>query len=50
MLNRAVIQDLATGRYLQENANVLIAGPTGVSKSHDRLRHGAYRIIRREGG
>jgi DNA replication protein DnaC len=33
-LNRAVIQDLATGRYLQENANVLIAGPTGVGKSH----------------
>jgi DNA replication protein DnaC len=33
-LNRALIQDLATGRYLQEKVAVLIAGPCGTGKSH----------------
>jgi len=33
-LNRALIHDLATGRYLAEKAPVLIVGPCGTGKSH----------------
>jgi DNA replication protein DnaC len=33
-LNRALVHDLATGRYLQEHAPVLIVGPCGTGKSH----------------
>lgn len=33
-LNRALIQDLATGRYLAEKVSILIAGPCGTGKSH----------------
>lgn len=44
-LNRALIQDLATGRYLQEKVSVLIAGPCGTGKSHlaQALGHCAVR-------
>ena len=34
MLNRALVHDLATGRYLHEKASVLIVGPSGIGKSH----------------
>lgn len=33
-LNRALIQDLAAGRYLHEKVAVLIVGPCGTGKSH----------------
>ncbi len=33
-LNRALVHDLATGRYLNERAPVLIVGPCGTGKSH----------------
>ena len=33
-LNRALVHDLATGRYLTEQAPILIVGPTGAGKSH----------------
>jgi len=33
-LNRALVHDLATGRYLQEKVAVLIVGPCGTGKSH----------------
>jgi DNA replication protein DnaC len=33
-LNRAMIYELATGRYLAERAPVLIVGPSGTGKSH----------------
>lgn len=44
-LNRALIQDLATGRYLQERVPVLIAEPCGTGKSHlaQALGHTAVR-------
>lgn len=44
-LNRALVHDLATGRYLQEKAPVLIVGPSGVGKSHlaQALGHCAVR-------
>lgn len=44
-LNRALIQDLATGRYLEEKVAVLIAGPCGTGKSHlaQALGHCAVR-------
>lgn len=44
-LNRALIQDLATGRYLDEKVSVLIAGPCGTGKSHlaQALGHCAVR-------
>ena len=32
--NRALVHDLATGRYIQEKAPVLIVGPCGTGKSH----------------
>ena len=34
MLNRALVHDLATGRYLHEKAPVLIVGPSGIGKNH----------------
>ena len=42
-LNRALVHDLATGRYLTERAPVLIVGPCGTGKSHlaQALGHGA---------
>lgn len=33
-INRALIQDLATGQYIRERVAVLIAGPCGTGKSH----------------
>jgi len=33
-LNRALVHNLATGRYLQERSPVLIVGPCGTGKSH----------------
>jgi transposase len=33
-LNRALVHELASGRYLQEKAPVLIVGPCGTGKSH----------------
>jgi DNA replication protein DnaC len=44
-LNRALVHDLATGRYLQERAPVLIVGPCGTGKSHlaQALGHCAVR-------
>jgi DNA replication protein DnaC len=44
-VNRALILDLATGRYIEEKAPVLIAGPTGTGKSHiaQALGHAAIR-------
>ena len=33
-LNRALVQDLATGSYIREKVPVLIAGPVGTGKSH----------------
>ena len=33
-INRALIQELATGQFLTEPASVLIAGPSGTGKSH----------------
>ncbi|MCC7256733.1 MAG: IS21-like element helper ATPase IstB [Dokdonella sp.] len=44
-LNRSLVHDLATGRYLQEKAPVLIVGPCGTGKSHlaQALGHAAAR-------
>ena len=44
-LNRSLIHDLATGRYLLERAPVLIVGPCGTGKSHlaQALGHCAVR-------
>lgn len=44
-INRALIQELATGRYIQERVAVLIAGPCGTGKSHlaQALGHCAVR-------
>ena len=44
-LNRALVHDLATGRYLHEKAPVLIVGPSGIGKSHlaQALGHCAVR-------
>lgn len=44
-LNRALVHDLATGRYLMEKAPVLIVGPCGTGKSHlaQALGHCAVR-------
>lgn len=44
-LNRALVHDLATGRYIEERAPVLIVGPCGTGKSHlaQALGHAAVR-------
>lgn len=44
-LNRALIHDLATGRFIEEHVAVLIAGPCGTGKSHlaQALGHTAAR-------
>ena len=44
-LNRALVHDLATGRYLAERVPVLIVGPCGTGKSHlaQALGHCAVR-------
>ncbi|HOB03323.1 MAG TPA: IS21-like element helper ATPase IstB [Casimicrobium huifangae] len=44
-LNRALVNDLAAGRYIHENAPVLIVGPSGIGKSHlaQALGHCAVR-------
>ncbi len=44
-LNRGLVQDLATGRYLAEKVCLLIAGPCGTGKSHlaQALGHCAVR-------
>ncbi len=43
--NRALVHDLATGRYIDERAPVLIVGPCGTGKSHlaQALGHCAVR-------
>ncbi|MDD3326292.1 MAG: IS21-like element helper ATPase IstB [Zoogloea sp.] len=43
--NRALVHDLATGRYIHEKAPVLIVGPCGTGKSHlaQALGHCAVR-------
>jgi DNA replication protein DnaC len=45
-VNQALIKDLATGAYIKEKANVLIAGPCGTGKSHiaQALGHCALRL------
>jgi len=44
-LNRGLVHDLATGRYLNERAPILIVGPCGTGKSHlaQALGHCAVR-------
>jgi hypothetical protein len=44
-LNRALVQDLAAGRYLNERSPILIVGDIGVGKSHlaQALGHAAIR-------
>jgi DNA replication protein DnaC len=44
-LNRSLVHDLATGRYLHEKAPVLVVGPCGTGKSHlaQALGHCAVR-------
>jgi len=44
-LNRALVHDLATGRYVRECSPVLIVGPSGTGKSHlaQALGHCAIR-------
>jgi DNA replication protein DnaC len=44
-LNRALVHDLATGRFIEEKVAVLIAGPCGTGKSHlaQALGHAAAR-------
>ena len=44
-LNRALVHDLATGRYLSDKSPVLIVGPCGTGKSHlaQALGHCAVR-------
>jgi DNA replication protein DnaC len=44
-LNRALVHELATGRYLDEKAPVLVVGPCGTGKSHlaQALGHCAVR-------
>jgi DNA replication protein DnaC len=44
-LNRALVQDLAAGRYLDERSPILIVGDIGVGKSHlaQALGHAAIR-------
>jgi len=44
-VNRTLVHDLATGRYLSEHAPVLIVGPCGTGKSHlaQALGHCAVR-------
>ena len=44
-VNKALVMDLATGRFLDERVCVLIAGPTGTGKSHlaQALGHCAIR-------
>lgn len=45
-LNRALVHDLATGRFIEEKVAVLIAGPCGTGKSHlaQALGHAAARL------
>ena len=44
-LNRSLVHDLATGRYLHDHAPILIVGPCGTGKSHlaQALGHAAVR-------
>jgi DNA replication protein DnaC len=44
-VNRALIEELATGRFIREHVAVLIAGPCGTGKSHlaQALGHAAVR-------
>ena len=44
-INRSLVLDLATCRFLEEKANILIAGPCGTGKSHlaQALGHCAIR-------
>jgi len=46
-LNRAVVHDLATCRFIDEKVSVLIAGPFGTGKSHlaQALGHAAARKV-----
>lgn len=44
-LNRQLVHELASGRYMQEKAPVLVVGPSGIGKSHlaQALGHCAVR-------
>jgi hypothetical protein len=44
--NRALVHDLATGRYIDERAPVLIVGPCGTGKSIWRRRSGTAPCVR----
>jgi len=46
-LNRSLVQDLATGRFIEEKVAVLIAGPCGTGKSH--LAQAIGHIVARQG-
>ena len=46
-LNRALVHDLATGRFVVEKVAVLIAGPSGTGKSH--LAQAIGHLVARQG-
>ena len=41
----ALINELATGRYLQQATNVLLIGPPGVGKTHCETRFGGPLVL-----
>src|SRR6266540_1958673 len=44
-LDRALIRQLATGRWIAEHRNVLITGATGVGKTYVACADGSYTIL-----
>ncbi len=52
-IDRALVQELATLRFVEEHANVLLIGPPGVGKTHCETAagdHGACRRASLDGG